>query len=371
MIITVKDLHKEALILDSHCDTPLALINGTDPGKRSRKGHVDFIRMKEGGVDASFFAIYTSNKLTPDEATRRALQLLAGTYDAIENNRDKVALAMSVREGRELKSKGLTAIFLGMENGLPIQKDLGLLRLFYRMGIRYMTLTHAGNNDICDSCAPEEKRWNGVSPFGREVIAEMNRLGMIIDVSHISDEAFYDVLKYSQAPVVATHSCCRALADHPRNMTDNMIKDLAAAGGVLQINFYPAFLDRGYADKFGPLCDAFDLAQAALRDAPASKKAKAAFKKAEAEMFSLKRPSYKLVADHIEHVIKLVGIEHVGLGSDFDGIETCPEGLEDISKMEVITGELIRRGYSSRDIKLILGENFLRVFNTVENLAYR
>ncbi|MEG0891387.1 MAG: dipeptidase [Bacteroidales bacterium] len=366
-----KQLHKEAFVIDSHCDTPLALINGINPGTRNKTGHVDFIRMKEGGVDASFFAIYTSNKLMPDEATRRALQLLAQVYDAVDNNCDKVGLALSVRDGRELKSKGLVAIFIGMENGLPIQKDLSLLRLFYKMGVRYMTLTHAGNNEICDSCAPKEKKWNGVSPFGREVIAEMNHLGMIIDVSHISDEAFYDVLKYSKAPVVATHSCCRALSNHPRNMTDQMIKDLAAAGGVIQINFYPAFLSEEYAKDFWPLCDAFDNAQDALRANPKSNKAKIEFKQAESNMFALNRPSYKLLIDHIEHVIKLVGVNHVGLGTDYDGIETCPVGLEDISKMGLITEELSNRGYLDSDIKLILGENFLRVFNEIEKLAFK
>lgn len=369
--MNIHDFHKEAFVLDSHCDTPSAILYGAEPGKKSKKGHVDFIRMKEGGVDASFFAIYTSNSLTPDEATRRALQLLAHTYDAVENNRNKAAVATSVREGRELKAKGLAAVFLGMENGAPIQKDLSLLRLFYRLGIRYMTLTHAGNNEICDSCSPKEKRWNGVSPFGKEVIAEMNKIGMIIDVSHISDEAFYDVLKYSRAPVVATHSCCRALSNHPRNMTDQMIKDLAAAGGVIQINFYPAFLSEAYAKKFWPYADAYDDAEDAIRANPGSRKAQAAFRKAEADLLTIPRPSYKLLVDHIEHVIRLVGVEHVGLGSDYDGIATCPEGLEDVSKMEIITKELRERGYSENDLRLILGENFLRVFNTVENLAYK
>ena len=190
-------LHQEAFVLDSHCDTPSMLLENVDLGQRLDRCHVDFHRMKEGGVDGSFFAIYTSNSLTPDAATRRALELISRTYDAVDQNRDKVAFAFSVEEALENKKKGLISIFLGMENGLPIQKDLHMLRLFYRFGVRYMTLTHAGNNDICDSCGPKEKRWGGVSPFGQEVIAEMNRLGMVIDVSHISDEAFYDVIKYS------------------------------------------------------------------------------------------------------------------------------------------------------------------------------
>lgn len=370
--MTAKQLHKSAFVLDSHCDAPLRLLrNGADFGVRCQEGHYDFIRMKEGGVDASFFAVYTSNALAPDEATRVALQLIARINDAVWKNRDKAALATSVREGRELKEQGLCAVYMGMENGAPIQKDLSLLRLFYKMGIRYITLTHTGNNEICDSSGQTTKRWGGVSPFGKNVIAEMNRLGMIIDVSHISDDSFYDVLKYSKAPVVATHSCCRALASHPRNLTDQMIKDLATAGGVLQINFYPPFLSDEYAEKFWPLCDAFDSAQDYMRAHPRSKEAVAAFKKAEKEMFALKRPSYKLLVDHIDHAVSLVGAKHVGLGTDYDGIETAPVGLEDVSKMELITRELVARGYSEDDIRGILGENFLRVFSEVENLAYR
>lgn len=367
-----KQLHKSAFVLDSHSDAPLRLLrNNADFGIRTEEGHYDYIRMKEGGVDASFFAVYTSNSLEPDKATKVALQLVAKIKDSLRNNRDKAALATSVREGRELKEQGLCAIYIGIENGSPIQKDLSLLRLFYDMGIRYITLTHAGNNEICDSSGQKEKRWGGVSPFGKRVIAEMNRLGMIIDVSHISDDSFYDVLKYSKAPVVATHSCCRALASHPRNLTDQMIKDLAASGGVIQINFYPPFLSDGYAEKFWPLCDAFDTAQDYLKAHPRSREAVAAFKKAEKEMFALKRPSYKLLVDHIDHAVKLVGAKHVGLGTDYDGIETTPVGLEDISKMEIITRELLARGYSEEDIRGILGENFLRVFSEVENMAYR
>ncbi len=369
--MTAKELHKEAFVLDSHCDTPLSIIRGQNITKRRELGQIDFDRLKEGGVDGVFFAAYTSNSLTPDQATRRALQLIARTHKVCDENPKKVGFATSVREARELKAQGRTAIFLGMENGSPIQDDLTLLGLFYKMGVRYMTLTHAGNNDICDSCAPKVKRWNGVSPFGVKVIEEMNRLGMIIDVSHLSDESFYDVLKYSKAPFVATHSCCRALCNHPRNMTDQMIKDLAAAGGVIQINFYNLFLDEEYGKIAGDLCDAYDEAYIDHQVHPRCKRRKAAFEAAKEALFAVPRPSYKLLVDHIEHVIKLVGVKHVGLGSDFDGIESAPDGLEDCSKMGVITEELLARGYSPEDIKLILGENFLRVFNEVENYALK
>ena len=221
-------------------------------------------------------------------------------------------------------------MFLGLENGSPIGTSLDKLREFYDKGVRYMTLCHTRDNEICDSCASSEKTWHGLSPFGIEVVAEMNRLGMLIDVSHISDEAFYDVLKYSTQPVVATHSCCRALAGHPRNMTDDMIRALADKGGVIQINFYPLFLD-----------DSFP----------------------EAEMFTAPRPSYKRIVDHIDHVVGLVGIDHVGLGSDFDGIDVTPEGLENASMMPLLFDELRSRGYSEEDLEKIASRNFFNVFS--------
>ncbi len=357
--MSYKNLHQDAFVLDSHCDTPLALINGANLSKRLHKGHFDFIRMKEGGLDAAFFAIYTSGKLDPDAATRRALQLIARTYDAVEDNSDKVAVALDAQDAIINKGKGIGSIFLGMENGSPIQKDISLLRLFYDMGIRYMTLCHTVNNEICDSCAPKEKKWNGLSPFGIEVVNEMNRLSMLIDVSHISDESFYDVLKHSTKPVVATHSCCRAIANHPRNLTDQMIKDLAAKDGIIQINFYPPFLNSEYGEKFWPLCDAFEEAQEKYNLNPAKNRAE--FRAAEKAMYDLPRPSFTEVVDHIDHVVKLVGFNHVGIGSDYDGIEVTPVGLEGVDKLPIITKELKTRGYSDDNIKLILGENFLRL----------
>ena len=190
--MTAKEIHQKILVLDSHCDTPIMLRrHGLDIGRRSGTGHVDLVRMKEGGLDASFFAIYVSNKWEPYECTYKALEALTSVYDMLERYPDKAALATDARTARKLKKQGRIAIFLGMENAGPIHKDLSLLRLFYRMGVRYITLTHAGNNEVCDSCATKEKRWNGVSRFGRELIAEMNRLGILVDVAHISDEAHF------------------------------------------------------------------------------------------------------------------------------------------------------------------------------------
>lgn len=314
------------LFIDSHCDAPSSLLKGADFSKIVKEGQVDYQRLKKGGVDASFFSIYTSNELSADASTRRALEMIARTMDSIDANSDKVALATSVTQAKKNKEKGLISIFLGMENGAPIQKDLSLLRQFYRLGVRYMTLTHNGDNEICDSAATEQKRWGGLSPFGSEVVKEMNRLGMIIDVSHISDMAFYDVLAQSKDPVVATHSCCRALCNHHRNMSDEMIEALADRGGVIQINFYPPFLDENYKKVM---------------------------------------PSYKRIVDHIDHVVDLVGVEHVGIGSDFDGIEITPVGMEDVSKIQKVIIELRKRNYSEHEVSLIAGGNFLRVMNQV------
>ncbi len=365
-------------LLDSHCDAPIMLAKGADFGHRISIGcqpgqfpvsHVDFPRMKKGGVNGSFFAIYTSNRLTPDEATRRALQLVALVYDTVERNPDKAALTLTPAQARRNAKNGLISIFMGMENGAPIRKDLSLLRMFHRMGVTYMTLTHARSNEICDSCTSPEPRWNGVSPFGREVIAEMNRLGMLIDVSHISDASFWDVLKYSQAPVVATHSCCRALCNHPRNMTDEMIVALAEKGGVIQINFYPSFLDAAYAARASELIDAQEEAQDVWLEDPSDPVRQRRMEEAIAALQAVPRPSYKRIVDHIDHVVKLVGVKHVGIGSDFDGIEVCPDGLDDISRMQKIIIELRKRGYTEYEIRHIAGGNFLRVMEMAQRQA--
>lgn len=325
--------------------------------------------MKKGGVDASFFAIYTSNSLSPDEATHRALDMIASVCDAVEGSRRSVALATTPAQARRNKSKGLISIFMGMENGAPIQKSLSLLRLFYRLGVRYVTLTHCGNNEICDSCSTAEKRWGGVSPFGREVIAEMNRLGMMVDVSHISDESFWDCIKFSKAPIIASHSCCRALANVPRNLTDEMLEAIADKGGVTQINFYPCFLDDTYKPEEKALIDEYDDAYFAWLSDKSNPELQEALKEAFARQESLHKVSFKRIADHIDHAVKVAGIDHVGIGTDFDGINIVPEGLEDISKLPKLSKELLDRGYSASEVGNIMGGNFIRVMEKVQKLA--
>ena len=358
---------KEMFVLDSHFDTTLQIDRLRDLRIDNDHSQFDFPKMRAGGVDGAFFALYTSNSLTNEEARLQADRLLDGVFATLEANEDIAALALSPSKALENQKNGLLSIFLGMENGSPICGSLNLLRDYYRRGVRYMTLTHAGNNDICDSCATSEKRWHGLSPFGREVVKEMNRLGMIIDVSHISDESFYDVIEVSSVPVVATHSCCRALANHPRNMSDEMLKTLASAGGVIQINFYPVFLDSDFAatlDESG-ICDWGDKVEDEFKKNPANPVLRKNWYDVLDKLNSLKRPSFRKIVDHIDYAVKLIGIDHVGLGSDFDGIAVTPSGMEDVSKFNLIFDEMRSRGYSESDISKVAGGNFLRVFDEI------
>ena len=350
-------------VLDSHCDTPSQIHRLRNIGVWNSHGHVDFPKMKKGGVDGAFFALYVPPCLGPAESTSYALELLSDTMDTLDRYPDMAVLARNRAEAETAKSNGRTAVFLGLENGSAIQKSLPLLRQFYRSGVRYMTLAHSAHNEICDSCAPSQPRWGGLSPFGREVVAEMNRLDMLIDVSHISDAAFYDVLKFSEKPVVATHSCCRALAGHKRNMTDEMIRALAEKGGVIQINFYPVFLDDGFAARLSAsgIEARGEAVEAEFIGDPSDPAKRAAWYAVEDELAAMDRPSYKLIADHIDHVVSLVGADHVGLGSDFDGISVTPSGMEDISHFSLILDELASRGYSDTDIEKIAGGNFLKL----------
>ena len=323
------------LVLDTHCDTPSLMIEGLDIGQDT-SGHVDLPKLRSGGVDAAFFAVCTLADLSPDAATARALDMLAAIHDAADKYSGQLALALTPEDVESNKAKGLFSMLIGMENGAPIQKSLSLLRLFHKLGIRYITLTHNGDNEIADS-SMEGKRWGGLSPFGHEVVAEMNRLGIIVDIAHASDLTFNDVLDCSSAPIVSTHSCCRALAEHPRNMTDDMIRRMADKGGVIQINFYPVFLSFEYAMAREAGSDGLD---ALLPDA-------------------------EDVVRHITHAVNIGGIDHVGIGSDFDGIEVTPRGLENISKLPLIFDLLAKKGYSDDQIEMIAGGNFMRVFKEV------
>jgi membrane dipeptidase len=364
------EIHGKAIVIDTHADTPMGMLReGFDIGKRSDKGHIDLIRMKEGGLDALFMAAYVSQSLADKDPAHTALELIDVIYQQVEANADKAEMAFSPQDIRKLHKEGKIAILIGMENGIPIEKSLGLLRIFYRLGVRYMTLCHSGTNFICDS-STDKPQWNGVSDFGKKVIQEMNNLGMMIDVSHISDDSFRDVLELSKAPVIASHSCCRAISNAKRNLTDDMIKALAKKGGVIQIAYVPDFLSQEYMEQSEKKQKELEPTIEELR-----KKYKDNQKELYAHIMELYQqnpiplPPASIIVDHIDHVVKLVGADHVGLGSDFDGTFAVPEGLEDVSKLPIITYHLLKRCYKEEDIVKILGGNLLRVFAEVQKAA--
>lgn len=357
-------------VLDSHCDTPTKMMRCRDVSKVNSRGHVDIPKLLTGGVDASFFALYTPADVAPDAATVNALRMIGAVNDLIAGNSDKVALALSPEQALRNKDNGRVSILLGMENGSPIQDSLSLLRLFHRLGVRYLTLTHNGDNQIADSVA-QGLRWNGLSPFGREVIAEMNRIGMIVDIAHSSDKTFFDALECSKTPIVSTHSCCRALCSHRRNLSDRMLRALADKGGVVQINFFPSFLSDSFATEL-ERSGIEALSQGVEADwasDPGNPTKEAAWNKVLDSLAALPRPSVKDVVDHIVHAVDVAGIDHVGIGSDFDGIEVTPVGLEDISKIGAVFAEMERRGYKEAEIEKVAGGNFLRVFGEVLSFA--
>ncbi len=371
-------IHAQAYTVDTHADVPINMMEmeGFDIGAKHNYAEdgtqIDFPRMKEGGMDAMFFAVYLAQgKRTPEgdaEAKEKALKIFQSIHDAVKKYPNVAELVTTAKEGFAVHKKGKLGVFIGMENGWPVGHNLANLKLYYDLGLRYITLSHSFNNDICDSSGdPEGGEYGGVSKYGEEVIAEMNRLGIIVDVSHISDSSFYDVMRLSKAPVFASHSSCRALCDVKRNMTDDMIKLMASKGGVIQINFVADFLKKP-SEEVAISIRTLRM-QAMKADATPEDK-----KKINAELRQLKYkypgdvPTVKAVVDHIDHVVQIAGIDHVGIGMDMDGGSDVI-GCEDVSKIKNVTIELLRRGYSAKDIRKIWGENTMRVLAAAEKVA--
>jgi len=371
-------LHRQAIVVDLHIDTPQRMLDEDfDLGPRDAKGHVDLPRMKEGGLDAAFFSIYVDmDRYAGEAATKRALRLIDSVYAQVERHPDQLMMAVTAADIRSAHSQGKIALLMGMEGGTPIADDLGLLRDFYRLGVRYMTLTHGRNNNWVDS-STDMPRHNGLTEFGKDVVRELNRLGMLVDISHVSDKAFSDALEVSQAPLIASHSSARALANVPRNMTDDMIRALAAKGGVVHVNYHAPFLDKSYADARARLRDdpQFQARSEAIRERFRNDDRTAQDFEAQQRLvdeFSARLPkvSAERIIEHMDHMVKLVGVDHVGLGSDFDGA-TMPDGMNDASYLPRITQALLDRGYSETDIPKILGGNTLRVMEEAERVAER
>jgi membrane dipeptidase len=367
-------LHQEAIVVDTHIDTPQRLLDEDfDMGPRSNHGHIDIPRMQEGGLDAGFFSIYVDMRhYQGDAATKRALQLIDVVYAQVERHPDQLVLATSAGDIRRSHQEGKIALLMGMEGGTPIADDLRLLRDFYRLGVRYMTLTHSLANNWADS-STDKPVHNGLTEFGKEVVREMNRLGMLVDISHVSDQTFYDALAVSQAPLIASHSSARALCNHPRNMSDDMIRALAEKGGVIQINYHIGFLDQRFADAFDQVKEEFrGRTQTLHQQFPDDPKALYEAQDQLEKEYRSRMPgvSRERILEHIDHVVKLVGADHVGLGSDFDGA-WMPDGMEDASHLPPLTEALLSRGYKEADIKKILGGNTLRIMEEAERVAAR
>ncbi len=366
-------LHREAIVIDTHNDitSPMA-DQGYDLGARDTSGktQTDIPRMKEGGLDAEFFAIYVAASYARNGGSaRRALEMIDGVYEQVRRHPESLEMAFTSDDIRRLHKTGKIAALMGIEGGHAIEDSLSALRQFYRLGVRYMTLTHSNTNNWADSSGdinnPNVKHHNGLTDFGREVVREMNRMGMMVDISHVADKTFWDAVETSQAPVIASHSSARALTDIPRNMTDDMLRAVAKKGGVVMVNFGKSFVNTKYVKPSAETQARMDeIRNRYADDLP----------KMREELRKLQGPSPRVTLDmlieHFVHIAKVAGVDHVGIGSDFDGVGgQLPEGMEEISKLPAITYELLKRGWSDADVKKVLGENFLRTMAEVERVA--
>jgi membrane dipeptidase len=365
-------IHRKSIVVDTHNDiTSMMEDEDYDLGTSSvGKYHTDLARMKQGGLTAEFFSVYVDKRYaTAGGSARRAMDQIDWVYRSAERYPQQLMMATSVTDIRRAKKEGKIAALMGIEGGHAIENSLFVLRDFYRLGVRYMTLTHNNTNDWADS-ARDEAKHNGLTDFGKEVVREMNRLGMLVDVSHVSDKTMSDVLDTSSAPIIASHSSARALANHPRNIPDELLRRISKNGGVVMVNFYPSFIDQKSLDadraRDERLKTELDALNQKYKDDP---KQLAAETKKLYDANPLPPTPLSILIDHIDHIAKIAGIDHVGLGSDFDGVPSLPVGMEDISKLPNITYELLKRGYSEQDIRKVLGENFLRVFAEVERIA--
>lgn len=368
-----KRLHFSTIVVDTHDDTTQRFLDDSfDIGARNALGSIDIPRMKEGGLGAIFFSIWMPSRITGSEAVKRAIDQFDAVREQVRKHSQNLALVTTADGIREAHRQGKIASLIGVEGGHMIASDLGVLRTYAALGARYMTLTHSGNCEWADS-STDKPVHNGLSEFGKDVVREMNRLGMIVDVSHVSDKTFADVLQVSKAPVFASHSACRAICDAARNMTDEMMRSLAAKGGVIQINYHVGFLSQEFrnAEKAHPELEkaiALEI-QKRCGDREGCQLIESdRITREYVERGDLPKVDWTKIIEHIDHAVKVAGIDHVGLGSDFDGAN-MPFGMEDASKLPKITQALLEKGYSEGDVRKILGENTLRVMGEVERVS--
>ncbi len=369
-------IHNKVFTVDSHTDTPMRFTSeGFDFGKDNseQRSKVDIPRMEKGGLDGVFLAAFIGQGPRNPEAHLKAKErvdnLIESIHTVAEQNLDKAGIALDSKQALALEKEGKRALFIGIENGYPLGNDISLVEHYYDMGARYITLVHTKNNDICDSSG-DEPGYHGLSEFGEEVVKEMNRLGIMVDVSHASDESFYDVIELSKSPIIASHSCARALRDHNRNMTDDMLRKLADNGGVIQMCILSDYVKESepqpqrdsmrlaIREKFKDFDDLTDEQMAEARKAWYSID----------RLFPQKLATVSDVVDHIDHIVSITGIDHVGIGTDFDGGGGVADCF-DVSQMGNITLELVKRGYTEQEIEKIWGGNLMRVLDQVENIA--
>jgi membrane dipeptidase len=370
-----RELHFQSIVIDTHDDTTQRLLDPKfDFGAIHSDGSVDIPRMRAGGLSAIFFSIWIPGTVTGPTAVQRALDQINAVREAVTRHPNDLVLCTTADEIRRAKAGGKIAVLMGVEGGHMINNSLANLDKFFALGVRYMTLTHTVNTDWADA-STDKPAHNGLTDFGKQVVREMNRLGMMVDISHVADKTFYDVLAVSKAPVIASHSSCRALCSAPRNMTDDMIKGLAAKGGVLQVNYHIGFLSQQFQDvsKAHP-----ELGKEIEAESKKRCGENEACQLIEADKITrdmvvqgkLPRVDWTEIIEHLDHAVKLVGADHVGLGSDFDGAD-MPYGMEDVSDIPKITNALLAKGYSPADVRKILGGNTLTLMQDVEAAAQK
>ncbi len=383
MIISTRarQIHSSAIVVDTHADTPQRFLDeGFDIGSTDPKdlGHISLDKARRGNLGAEFFSIWVEPETNQGRFARHTFDLIDSVYEQAERHPDRMMMAFSVADIERAHREHKLAALMGIEGGHSIENDIRLLRDYYRLGVRYMTLSWSNTNEWADSSGdmddPKVQHHNGLTDFGKEVVLEMNRLGMMVDISHVADKTFWDAIATTKAPVIASHSSARALVDAPRNMTDDMLRAVAKNGGVVQANFYSGFDDADFRKAME--AQAKDQA-AAIQQYTDELKAEGKpvnyveINRIEREwMAKIPRPPLKSLIDHIDHIAKIAGIDHVGLGSDFDGVSgATPQGIDSAADLPNITQSLLDRGYNASDIHKILGGNLLRVFRQVERVS--
>lgn len=379
---SAREIHSSALIIDTHADTTQRLLDENfdlSSDTPTSEGHLDLGKARQGNLGAEFFSIWVEPKEFKGQYARRTLQLIDAVTQQARKNSRKMVMAYSaddIVKARSSREPRLAAL-MGIEGGHSIENDLGLLRDYYRLGVRYMTLTWSNSNEWADSSGDIDDKTvahhNGLTNFGKDVVREMNRLGMMVDVSHVSDRSFYNALLVSRAPVIASHSSARALTNHPRNMTDDMLRAVALNNGVVMVNFYSAFIDEDFRRQYEAMKDArtaaLDALQEKLKTADPATRYRESEKAGKEWAAKISRPPLKSLIDHIDHIAKVAGIDHVGIGSDFDGIPSLPEGINSVADLPRITEALVARGYTREQIHKILGGNLLRAFRDCERVS--